>query len=230
MDFTLKSTLGALRSGWYLILIGVMVASGAAVAIDSGATPVYEASASYIVSPGSQVAPDDVAQGVNTLDSSRSRSIMTTLTEIADSDAVLSEAFTLLGLAPELTELYSVESVVVPEANVMETIVTGPDPETAAQLASTVGSLGGSRFVALYQIYGVEVLDAATVPTEPANPGLSQSLVIAIALGIMAGGAAALLRFAFSQRSRRTMDRRLGAYHASEVTPIDRHGRFKRTG
>jgi uncharacterized protein involved in exopolysaccharide biosynthesis len=230
MTFTMQHTLRALRTGWYLILLGALVAAGAAVMVEQSASLVFEASASYVVSPGSQVAPDDVAQGVDTLDSSRSRSIMTTLTEITDSDAVRSEAFAALDLPTDLIDNYSVESIVVPEANVMETIVTGPDPSVAAALTSSLGTIGGARFVRLYQIYDVVTLDPAEIPTEPSNPGLGQLLVIAITLGIMAGGAAALLRSAVAERSgRRTMDRRLGAYHG-DVTHIEQHERFKRTG
>lgn len=230
MNFTMRHTLDALRTGWYLILLGALVAAGAAIAVDRVTKPYYEASASYVVSPGGQVPPDDLAQGVNTLDSSRSRSIMTTLTEITDSAAVRADTFEALGLPEVLTEVYTVESVVVPEANVMQTTVTGPDPAIAASLASGLGSFGGARFEALYQIYDVVALDPATIPTEPANPSLAQLLVIAIALGCMVGGAAALLYSATAgHNGRRAMDSRLGAYQG-EVTPIAEHERFKRTG
>ncbi len=181
------------------------------------------------MSPGSDVADDDVAGGVDTLDSSRSRSIMATLTEIAASDAVLTEAFAALNVDPALSEFYKVESIVVPEANIMETIITGPNPQLAAALASTIGEIGGARFVDLYRIYDVEVLDEATIPSGPSNPGLGQMLVIAIAIGLMSGAGAALLRSAWSERSARTMQSRLGAYD-SAVTSIEEHDRFQRAG
>jgi receptor protein-tyrosine kinase len=224
-----SETLTALRTGWYLLLIGVLVSAALAVVADGTATPVYEASASYVVSPGSDIALDDVAQGVNTLEASRSRSIMTTLTQITDSDLVVGEAFAALGLDPALRDTYEVKSLVVPEANVMETAVTGPDPEVAAALASTIGELGGSRFVALYQIYDIQVLDAATVPTDTANTGLKKILVVAIFIGLVIGAGVALLRAAWMQRSDRTMRTRLGAYDRP-ATPIESHGRFKRVG
>ncbi len=225
----LKATLAALRTGWHLLVIGALIAGTVAVALDRAAVPVYEARASYVVSPGTGIDPDDVARGVDTLDSTRSRSIMSTLTEIAKSDAVRSEALSTLDLAPELAESYSVEAIVVPEANVMETAVTGPDPEIAAALASAIGEIGGSRFVELYQIYDVEGLDLATVPTEAANPGLGQMLVIAVAIGLMVGMGAALLRSAWIARARRAMSNRLDAYGPT-VTPIKEHDRFERVG
>ena len=225
----LKTTLSALRTGWHLLVVGAVIAAMAAVAFDRTATPVYEATASYVVSPGGDIAADDVARGVDTLDSSRSRSIMATLTEIAASNAVLTEAFSTLDIDSELSGSYTVQSIVIPEANVMETIVTGPDPQLAAALASAIGEIGGARFVDLYRIYDVVVLDGATIPTNPSNPGLSQMLVIAIAIGLMAGAGAALLRSAWSERSRHTMQSRLGAYDPA-VTSIEEHNRFQRAG
>lgn len=225
----LKTTVSALRTGWQLLFIGALVAAAAVVVIERNATPVYEASASYVVSPGAGIAADDVARGVDTLDSSRSRSIMSTLTEITVSDAVLSEAIAILGFDPSVADRYSLKSIIVPESNVMETIVEGPDPQTAATLASMIGDLGGSRFVDLYQIYDVVVLDAATVPTDPSNPGLGQMLVVAVAIGLMAGAGVALIRSAWVGRSGGTMSRRLGAYNPT-VTPIEEHDRFKRVG
>jgi hypothetical protein len=119
--------------------------------------------------------------------------------------------------------------VVVPEANVMETTVTGPDPEVVADLASILGDLGGLRFVQSYRIYAVEVLDPATIPTEPANPGLYRLMALAGALGAIVGGAVALLWTAGTNRSDRTVERRLGAY-GPKVAKIEEHARFQRVG
>ena len=224
-----NETLKALRSGWYLLLVSALIAVAVVTFLDRTASPVYEASASYVVSPGSEIALDDVAQGVNTLEASRSRSLMTTLTQITDSDATVIEAITTLGLDPGLADIYTVESLVVPEANVMETAVSGPNPEIAAALASQIGELGTARFVTLYQIYDVEVLDAATIPIAPSNPSFGKMLIIATFLGLVVGAGAALLRAAWHHRADRTMNRRLGAYDRN-VTPIGDHDRFKRVG
>jgi uncharacterized protein involved in exopolysaccharide biosynthesis len=225
----LKTTLAALRTGWHLVFIAVLVACAAAVWIESSSQPVFSADASYIISPGSGIEPDDVARGLDTLDSSSSRSIMATLTEITDSDGTRTQVFASLGLDQSLSEDYLIESVVVPEANVMQTTVTGPDPDIAAELASTLGVVGGARFVESYQIYDVEVLDPALIPTEPSNPGLTELLVIAAAMGLIAGGALALLRSAFLQRSGGGMNSRLGAYD-SRVTRLEERKRLKRVG
>jgi hypothetical protein len=99
-------------------------------------------------------------------------------------------------------------------------------------LIATLALFTGAKFAALYQIYDVEVLDTASVPTEPINAGLGQMLVIGVAIGIMAGAGAALLRAAWLGRPGRSMSRRLGAYNpqTAKVTPIEEHGRFTRAG
>lgn len=224
-----QTTLTALRSGWQFIAVGILVAVAVALALHSTAEPMYEASASYVVSPGAGADAGDVTEGVKTLDSSRSRAIMTTLTEITMSDTVLEEAFADLGLEEPAESEYTVESVVIPEANVIETTVTGPDASTAAALAASVGEIGALRFIALYQIYDVVVLDPASTPTEPSNPGLAVLLVLTTAIGLVAGIAAALLRYAAGGGGRRTVHNRLSAYDKS-VTPIEEHSRFKRVG
>ena len=226
MDF--KTTLLALRSGWYFVALGIVVAAAGAFALHRTSDPVYEATATYVVSPGLDAAPDDVAEGVKTLDSSRSRSIMTTLTEITMSETILEEAIAELGLDPAIAASYSVDSVVVPEANVIQTTVIGPEPEVSASLTMLVGNLGGLRFVGLYQIYDVAILDPAVVPTSPSNPGLPTLLVLTSVLGLAAGAGAALLRFAWGGE-RRTVGSRLKAYDPA-VTPIEEHSRFKRVG
>jgi uncharacterized protein involved in exopolysaccharide biosynthesis len=223
-----KTTLLALRSGWQLVALGLIVALAAAFALDRASTPTYEAMATYVVSPGLDADPDDVAEGVKTLDSSRSRSIMTTLTEITMSDTVLDEAFTNLGFDPAPASEYTVESIVIPEANVIQTTVAGPDPEVAASLTALVGDIGGFRFVGLYQIYDVVVLDRAAVPTSPSNTGLPTLIVLTSVLGIAAGAGAAMLRFAWGGE-RRSVGSRLKAYDPT-VTPIEEHSRFKRVG
>lgn len=223
-----KTTLLALRSGWQFMAIGLLIAIAGALVLHTSATPTYAASATYVVSPGQGANAFDVAEGVKTLDSSRSRSIMTTLTEITMSDTARSEAFGALGLDPTTADLYTVESIVVPEANVIQTTVTGPDPELAAAITSVVGDVGGLRFMALYQIYDVVVLDPPVVPTEPSNIGLPTLLILTSLLGLGLGAAAALILFA-SGAGRRSMGSRLRAYD-SKVTPIDGHSRFQRAG
>jgi uncharacterized protein involved in exopolysaccharide biosynthesis len=223
----LKTTLAALRSGWQFIAVGLLIALGVAFALHSSSTPMYESTATYVISPSAS--SDNLIQAVNSLDSSRSRSIMTTLTEITMSDAVRAEALGQLGIDPSTAESYTVTSIVIPEANVIQTTVIGPDPDVVTDLTTLVGDIGSVRFIGLYQVYDVAVLDAAVAPTSPSNTGLPTLIVLTSLLGIAAGAGAALLRFAAGGSGRRTVRNRLSAYDPT-VTPIEEHSRFQRVG
>ena len=222
---------GALRSvllGWYYPALGLLVALGVAAAIHTQSTPVYEAEATYIVFPYSPNATTDVTESVKTLDSTRSRSIMTTLTEIVESDAAAHDAAAALGIDPLLLEEYAVRGVVLPEANVIATTVRGPDAALAVQLSSAIGDAAIARFVGLYRIYDASVLDGPTLPTSPSNRGLLELGGMAAILGLLVGGIVAVLRDPEPGRRRSTVHSRLGAY--GNVTPIKEHDRYKRVG
>jgi uncharacterized protein involved in exopolysaccharide biosynthesis len=226
MDF--RSALRSIALGWYYPALGLLVALGAAAFIYTKATPVYEARATYIVFPYS--APDDidVAESVKTLDSTRSRSIMTTLVEIVQSDSVRAEAAAATGLDLAFLESYEIGGVVLPEANLIATTVSGPDPAVTVQLSSAVGEAAIARFVAFYRIYDANVLDAAALPTSPSNRGLIELGGMAAILGLLVGSGVALLRNPEPGRRGSTMHGRLGAY--GNVTPIREHDRYQRVG
>lgn len=226
MDF--RGALRAIALGWYYPALGLLVALGAAAFIYTQSTPVYEARATYVVFPYS--APDDldVAESVKTLDSTRSRSIMTTLVEIVESEAVRADAAAAAGLDLAGLEDYKVAGVVLPEANLIATTVHGPDPAVTVQLSSAIGDAAIARFVAFYRIYDAEALDAATLPTSPSNRGLIELGGMAAILGLLVGSAVALLRDPEPGSRRSTMHGRLGAY--GNVTPIREHDRYQRVG
>jgi uncharacterized protein involved in exopolysaccharide biosynthesis len=226
MDF--RSALRSIALGWYYPALGLLVALGAAAFIYTNSSPVYEARATYVVFPYS--APDDVdvAESVKTLDSTRSRSIMTTLVEIVQSESVRAEAAAAAGLDLASLEGYEIGGVVLPEANLIATTVRGPDPVVTVQLSGAVGDAAVARFVAFYRIYDADVLDPAVLPTSPSNRGLIELGGMAAILGLIVGSAIALIRDPEPGRRHSTMHGRLGAY--GNVTPIREHDRYQRVG
>jgi len=96
----LKAAVRSLLLGWYYPALGVLVACGVAVFIHARETPVYDADATYVVTPYAGPTAGDTTESVKTLDATRSRTIMTTLTEIVVSDTARSDAATVLGLDP----------------------------------------------------------------------------------------------------------------------------------
>jgi uncharacterized protein involved in exopolysaccharide biosynthesis len=188
-----STTLRALRSGWWLVLLAVAGAVAGALVLSSHQEPVYRSSATYIVSPRQGDTTADITESVRTLDPDRARALVSTYAEVIASDAVQAEAAASLGYGPDLLGFYSVEAVVAPD---------------------------------------VVVLDPASVPTSPANRGPVETAVIAGLLGLVAGGALALLAGAPRLRRRRRLQQRLSPYSPPDttVTPFPAERRTSRAG
>lgn len=228
-----STALKAIRKAWYFVALGAVAAVAVAVYLEATALPMYDSSATYIVSPRLGDPAIDVEESVKTLDDARSRAIVSTYAEILGSDSVHQEASADLGLDPGALDEYSFKAVVLPEANVVELTVRGPSPQLATLLSGTVGGLAAERFTALYRIYDVGLLDPADTPTAPSNPTLLQTIVMAGGLGVLAGAAVALLVGAPRVRRQDRMHRRLTAYvdpHRSVVTPLHRGEEHRVTG
>jgi capsular polysaccharide biosynthesis protein len=208
----LNTAIGAIRRSWYLLLIGVLAAIGAAYLMHARQVPLYEADATYVVGPLETTDVSDVAEALRTLDSSSSRAIVATFTEIATSGVVLDEAGAVTGVSSADLEHYEVSAGVVPEANVVTTRVTGPNPEVAVLLSGAVGEAATTRFVATYRIYSVDLLDPPSLPTVPATRSLAELIVVAGALGLLGGVTVALVWGAPRLRRAEEMSSRLGSY------------------
>lgn len=226
----LKAAVRSLLLGWYYPALAILVASGVAGFLHSREVPMYEAGATYVVTPYTGPTEGDTTESVKTLDATRSRSIMTTLTEIVSSDTARRDAATFLGLDPTTLDAYAVTAVVAPEANVIATTVIGPDPDLTVAMSNAIGTAAITRFVGLYKIYDVVPLDPPVTPTSPSNRGLAELAIMASAFGVLVGGAIALIRGLGFEEHRPTMERRLDAYGGGTVTPLREHDRFKRVG
>jgi capsular polysaccharide biosynthesis protein len=219
------NALTAIRRAWYLVLAGMIGAIAVAFALHAITDPVYETSSTYVISPAQDPTdPGAVQESIRTLDDARSRAIVATFTEVLDSTAIHEEAAQSIGIQGLSADDYDFSAVILPEANVVELTVRGPRPQAAALLSGAVGDLAAARFSELYLIYDIVLLDPPSIPTEPANTPLPQRLVMAAALGLLAGAALALLWGSPQLRKIQQRERRLLSYTVSEapsvVTPL----------
>jgi uncharacterized protein involved in exopolysaccharide biosynthesis len=206
-----SSALRAIGRGWYFLAVGAIAGAVAAVLLTARQQPVYEAASTYIVSPRVD-GTTDAAESVRTLDGDRARAIVSTLVEVMTSSTVQQEAAATIGMEAATLADYSVQAVVLPEAYVAELTVVGPVAQNAVLLSAAVGNLAAARFVDLYQIYDVGLLDPADLPTGPVNRGLIETAVMAGALGLLAGAVVALIAAAPRIRRSNMMQRRLASY------------------
>ncbi|MBN2112625.1 MAG: hypothetical protein JW785_00700 [Acidimicrobiia bacterium] len=217
----------ALRSTWWVVVIAVAAAAGAAFLLTSRQELRYQSVSSYVVSPRATDPTADVTETVRTLDPARARALVSTYVEMLTSGAVKAEAVAALGWGGFPAD-YRVDAVVAPEAYVAELRVTGPAAADAAVLSGAIGAAASARFVGLYQIYDVVVLDPASVPTGPVNRSPVEAAVLGGALGLATGLGLALLAGAPRVRRRRHMQHRLDPYGPPDATvtlfPAERRG------
>jgi diguanylate cyclase (GGDEF)-like protein len=187
----IKIYLQMIRRGWWIIMLTSLVSIFVALLFAYFATPLYQATTRFVVSPNPDVIESkDIVDSLATLDR---RSIITTYAEFMSSDRVYNETITDLRLNSEELVSYHLTTVVLPETNILELSVEGPDPQTCALLANAIGQRGVQYIRQLYQVYEISALDPAFVPVYPFSPQPIRSAVLALALGAVLGVAMAII-------------------------------------
>ena len=181
-----------LRRGWWIVLLTTLIALVAALAVSYLATPQYEAVARLIVTPNTVLPdrPDITLQGLNILNN---QSVMTTYTEVMNSNRIYNDALATLQLQPRDLQDYTYNSVVDLNSTVISLTVTGPNPQLAAKFANTIGDETISFTRRLSQVYNVDFLDTAVAPVVPSSPKPLLNAGLAIALGLLVGSALAIM-------------------------------------
>jgi diguanylate cyclase (GGDEF)-like protein len=182
-----------LQRSWWLVVLTALVAVAVALIAALFATPLYQASGRFIVSPNPALLSGggSVIDSLATLDK---RSIITTYAEILKSPRIYREALTTLGLTDADVEDYTFNAIVLPDTNIIEFSVRGPDPVRATMLVNSIGEQGVRYVSNLYQVYDMSLLDPAVVPTEPVSPQPLRSAAVALVVGLALGLALALSR------------------------------------
>ncbi len=174
-----------LRRYWWLILSAFAFGFGATAAFTSLRAPTYRATTTLVVGPNESLkTPREVVDSLNTLDR---RSVVATFAKLPSSRTVRERAQGQLQLNEAQLKPYDVRTVVVPDTNVLEVSVEGPDPRLTAALADAVAQQTTQYTREFYDIYGMKVLDRAQEPTERVGPGLSRTLLVGAVLGLLIG-------------------------------------------
>jgi diguanylate cyclase (GGDEF)-like protein len=210
-----------LQRGWWIILLVAVLAFAGSLGLSYIAVPQYEAVARYIISPGGTLIGRDVLSGLNTLDTS----IVATYVEVMNSRRIKSESFTSLELNEAQALTYTIEALELPDSSVIELTVTGPNPNTAAELANSIGLHTIEFARSLNTVFVVNVLDTAIPSEKPISPQPLRDAGVAAVLGIMAGMVLAILREqiripleAYRQRTR--VDNVTGVYNSRYFTSL----------
>ncbi|RME08262.1 MAG: diguanylate cyclase [Anaerolineae bacterium] len=193
MEFRLY--LQMLRRSWWIVLLTAFAAMVIALTLAYFSTPIYRATAKLVVSPNVEAyTAQDQSKIISSLVALDKRSIVGTYAEVLNSTRIYEDTLAQLGLDASQVEEYTHVAVVLPDANILELSVEGPDPVTATALANGIGRNAVQYISGLYEVYSITVLDAATVPTEPVRPQPARDASLAFVLGLLLGGVLAIIR------------------------------------
>ena len=188
-----KLYLRMLQRSWWIIVITTLATLIAALVMAYLTPPTYQATARFIVSPS----PSLITGGSNLLNSLSTldkRSIITTYAEILNSQRIYNDTTSLLQLNNVDLSQYRYRAVALPDANIIEFSVTGPDRDTVYTLTNSIGQRAVEYVHGLYQVYELSVLDAAVPPTVPISPQPVRSAGVALVVGLALGVVLALIR------------------------------------
>jgi diguanylate cyclase (GGDEF)-like protein len=182
-----------LQRGWWIIIVTTLAAVLAALILSYMATPIYRATSRFIISPSAAF----VAEGNNVLNSLATldkRSIITTYAEVLNSPRIHRETFDLLGLNEADLRNYSYNAVVLPDTNIIEFSVEGPDPQIVTLLVNAIGQHVVEYVQGLYLVYEMTLLDPSVVPIQPISPQPIRDAGVALVVGLALGTMLALTR------------------------------------
>ena len=212
----IKMYIRMIQKGWWIIALAVLTALNLTMIIDIFSTPIYEATTRMIVLPNPEsFAGKDFVSSLTSLDNS---SIVTTYADVFDSDFNIQAFISTLDLIDEEIEEYAQNTVVLPDSNVLEIYVTGPDPEITARWANGVANTGIDYMKTIYQVYDLNILDSAVVPEEPISPQPVRDVALGGILGLLIGVILAILRDQLripleAYRQRRFIDSQSSAFN-----------------
>lgn len=194
----LQQYLRIIRESWWIILAIVLVSTGISFAYSYSQTPIYEATATFVVNPNARITKtDEVLYSLDTL--AGRTSLATTYSNVLKSKVIIEQAAASLNVPPQMLEDYTINAVVLPDSSVLSLQIRGPSPALVADLANAVGTIGIKYIRDLQEIYELRRLDPAVVNSEPISPNHLVDITLAVMIGVIGGVAFAILRQLLAQ-------------------------------
>jgi succinoglycan biosynthesis transport protein ExoP len=191
----LREYVRVLRRAWLVVLVFMLAGLGVAALLALVQTPRYTATTQLFFGVGQGKSVTDLTQG-----STFTERQMSAYGRVATSPLVLDRVIQDLNLNTTPTELAK-EVTAEPVASVILAIsATDTDAGQAARIANSVGKELAATTVELVAPGGAgsqvqtTILTPATAPTSPSSPVLIRYLAVGLALGLLLGVGASLLR------------------------------------
>lgn len=167
-----------------VILLPIAFAVIAAVICWTAMSNTYTASVSMYVLANSSLSTNANAATLST-DLSASQMITNDVSELIQSERVLSETAVNLGMDKEELKSYSVGVTSASDTRLITIEVTGDTPSSAAAIANGLANTTNTVAQEIMDIEAVNVIDEAAVPTSPSGPNRTLYVMLALFVGIV---------------------------------------------
>lgn len=218
----IKEYIQLLLKRWWVVVLAFAVVFAATYFWTVRQTPVYESHATFVIRPRPDtVQSNDIIKALDTM-SNRSE-INLTFAEVASSELIQDKAIETLGLDSSERRGLSASGSLVSGTNILEIKAKSYDPKIARDFANTVGAETVNYVKDLYDIYQLEILDAASLPSRPIKPNVGTNLTLGALLGIALGVALIFVTESFKPSYKEVdtfniIDRETGAYNKSYLS------------
>ncbi|NMC53950.1 MAG: diguanylate cyclase [Chloroflexi bacterium] len=216
----LKIYLRMIKTGWWIVLLTIFSALNVALVVDYFATPQYQATARLIVVPNTtMVTTQNLVNSLATLDRP---SIVNTYSEVLNSSYLYESTISQFNLTVEEFEEYTQQAIVLPDSNIIELTITGPNPNICAGWANSVAQKAIDYVNNTYQVYQLNFLDKAISDPVAISPQPLRDIGLAVALGLIFGVLLAIVREQIRTpleelHLRRVMDPTLGCFNRTHI-------------
>lgn len=182
---TLLELLQIIQKHLKLIIIIPIVFAIASVVFCWAALPnTYTASVSMYVLTNSSLSADASVATLST-DLSASQMITNDVSELIQSERVLSDTATNLGMEKEELRSYSIGVTSASDTRLITIEVTGDTPSSAAAIANGLANTTNTVAQEIMDIKAVNVIDEAAIPTSPSGPNRALYVMLALFAGII---------------------------------------------
>jgi capsular polysaccharide biosynthesis protein len=170
-----------LKRNWKLVVLPAIATMLIAWMIAALQPKRYRASSVAAVTPVKQgLQPSEVLRSIEALDR---RTVVATVASLATTPLTTSKVMGAQAAG------FTVSTAVLPNTNLFRVDVEGTDPAAVADIANRIPPVVSTQTRALFDVYGVTMVSAASRPTAPFAPRAGRAAAAGFVLGLIIGTA-----------------------------------------